>query len=136
MWNVVLKYHLWKKLKTIFNCTDTIHVTVKPWIWESDFALLRLCIWGCLTLSYLASFLRPQCGKSRFLEVRTENCILEPRKPMSEDQQGVLLGVAYFMTLCQSCLNRSYSKILSRSCQLDSQKLLAYLVSNEITKNV
>ena len=30
-------------------------------------------------------FLRPQCGKSRFLEDSTDNCILEPRKPMSED---------------------------------------------------
>ena len=39
-------------------------------------------------------FLRPQCCKSRFLEDRTENCILELRKPVSEDWQGVLLGVA------------------------------------------
>ena len=39
-------------------------------------------------------FLRPQCCKSLFFEDRTKNCILELRKTMSEDQQGVLLGVA------------------------------------------
>ena len=63
-----------------------------------------------MTLSYLASFLRPQCGKSRFLEVRTENCILEPRKPMSEDQQGVLLGVTEmpnFVSLSYSSMKRN-----------------------------
>ena len=30
-------------------------------------------------------FLCPQCCKSQFFEDRTENCTLEPRKPMSED---------------------------------------------------
>ena len=31
------------------------------------------------------------------LEDTTENCTLKPRKPMSEDYLGVLLGVALFL---------------------------------------
>ena len=40
-------------VKQLFN---TLNVTTKPWIWESDFSLLGLCIWGCLTLSSLALY--------------------------------------------------------------------------------
>ena len=53
-----------------------------------------LCTRNVLINTVDLILLNPQCCKSRFLEDRTKNCILEPRKPMSEDQQGVLLGVA------------------------------------------
>ena len=41
------------------------------------------------------------CCKSRFFEDMTKNCTFELRKPMSEDQQGVLLGVALIGLGCQ-----------------------------------
>ena len=57
------------------------------------------CLGTCFSekiieIGHILAEISPQCGKSRFLEDSTENSILDPRKPLSEDQQGVLLGVA------------------------------------------
>ena len=68
-------------------------------------------------------FLRPQCCKSQFLEDSTENCILEPREPRSEDLQGVLLGVAFhFITIKSNSCKQFNCQTSFHSCNVAKSK--------------